>query len=68
MSWVTVVAPVCTGLSVTPDSGEAGFVASINCTGKDVDTYRILVKDSNGGVLRTYNSNVATHTFSQVGE
>ena len=64
---IKVVEPVCTNLNVNPASGYEWTTSKFTCAGKNVDTYKILVKSSTGTILQTINSNVGQYNFETAG-
>lgn len=64
---IKVVEPVCNSLTVTSDSGNVAFTSSFTCAWTEVDTYKILVKDSSWAVLQSINSNVWQYNFTTSG-
>ena len=64
---IKVVEPVCTNLNVDPTSGDVTFTSKFTCAGQNVDTYKILVKDNSGSVLKTINSKTGQYVFDTAG-
>jgi len=62
---IKVVEAVCTGLEVDKTSGDVDFVSNFTCTGTNVNTYTIVVRDADGTVLTTINSNVGQYNFTE---
>ena len=63
----TTIVSDCTGLTATPSSARDSLVSTLTCTGNNVTTYKIEVKDSAGTVIETLNNATGQVTLSTVG-